>query len=1003
MKYKRTVSWAPNSERYFAQLSVPYDKVGGTLLHLFESVEKPATPYSTIRPACRSVFTELDSAIVTCFEWFPTSSLPLCFAAGTSTGKVVVSSFECFDKEPSAPLSIVLHRAQDNQNGRTCSSLSWNPIKENLVLSAASGGKQKGNTSVHLWDISQTESRHSLSQFLAPGESGESSHQDGHSNVSSVSEELKDFKLRDRIAVVNKETQSYVQDESCYSLSWVYGNGEIAVAGCSRSLRILDIRKPQDEVYKIKTPVQLLSMDPLFETRVVTYSGDQTDSFLRVWDLRKFSQPIMHLSAASQVRSLSWAPSRAGVLSALMGSSSESYILHWLLRSNEEFLELMSQEELAQSSSSRSRNPAGSSAQGDALWVRRMDVGGDDVVSYSWHPHHPGRILTLGADDSHRDFVVHHSASLSFSPNGPLALSSDHILAETGLSEGSVHIGDGNGDICDVMRERAIRGYMLDPDKNFDISCKMGFQDVARAWQLVARMMVKDVAGDPQVGSATIEGQGGHKGQPRDLMFGIAQVLGALPKGKRIEKTMLRSTRDRGAGRATGSTQRAQEDQTKESKSSGESAGSASDLTFAVYLSDARLRILKVCDYDFGTGYDDDGDFAGSEVLEKKVTHMLRKQLFDQAAFTRLLQVDLSSALECLHKGAAFSSSSSEALAASYSMAAMSMAGSIHPQCPVWKRSYLQMMDSCKSPYLRACFQILVKDYESILRSEQISVSDRIAFAARFLSDEELVSAIQRMIEVKVSTGQLDGLVLTGLTKEAIPLLNKFVENTADLQTASLLLCCFSADALQEGSSKEPRQGAGNSSMPVWELWLEEYRDLLDRWQLWEVRAVLDIAIADRVLVARKPPAEVHIACSSCGMPITLALKETSQANGGSRQALDANEHNSPTVCRSCSAELPRCCLCLMPMGCSNVPLSSAEADFPRLLQVISETPTASSSSEVCRPLYSRAELDSWFAWCAQCQHGGHVAHLREWFRLHRECPVSGCQCLCLSYSDYRA
>ena len=27
--------------------------------------------------------------------------------------------------------------------------------QENLVLSAASGGKQKGNTSVHLWDISQ--------------------------------------------------------------------------------------------------------------------------------------------------------------------------------------------------------------------------------------------------------------------------------------------------------------------------------------------------------------------------------------------------------------------------------------------------------------------------------------------------------------------------------------------------------------------------------------------------------------------------------------------------------------------------------------------------------------------------------------------------------------------------------------------------------------------------------------------------------------------------------
>ena len=75
-----------------------------------------------------------------------------------------------------------------------------------------------------------------------------------------------------------------------------------------------------------------------------------------------------------------------------------------------------------------------------------------------------------------------------------------------------------------------------------------------------------------------------------------------------------------------------------------------------VYVSECRRRVLHICEYDFGEAerFDGDMDYEGSEALEKRVTQLARKHQHAQAAFTRLLQGDLSSALECLFKGAGF-------------------------------------------------------------------------------------------------------------------------------------------------------------------------------------------------------------------------------------------------------------------------------------------------------------------------------------------------------------
>jgi hypothetical protein len=63
----------------------------------------------------------------------------------------------------------------------------------------------------------------------------------------------------------------------------------------------------------------------------------------------------------------------------------------------------------------------------------------------------------------------------------------------------------------------------------------------------------------------------------------------------------------------------------------------------------------------------------------------------------------------------------------------------------------------------------------------------------------------------------------------------------ADMQTASLLLCYFSTATWDTAERETP--GKTSVSSPVkapvttpvtWARWLDEYRDMLDRWQMWE-------------------------------------------------------------------------------------------------------------------------------------------------------------------------
>ena len=116
-----------------------------------------------------------------------------------------------------------------------------------------------------------------------------------------------------------------------------------------------------------------------------------------------------------------------------------------------------------------------------------------------------------------------------------------------------------------------------------------------------------------------------------------------------------------------------------------------------------------------------------------------------------------------------------------------------------------------------------------------------------------------------------------------------------------------------------------------------------------------------------------------------------------------------------CRKPLPRCAICLLPMGCLN-PFNQIKREGNSLSSrgnsisnsVVSDAGLANYATARARvnsaqeqrvsedlSELARMPFTEWFTWCIKCKHGGHAHHMVGWFSKHRTCPVSNCNCKC--------
>lgn len=189
----------------------------------------------------------------------------------------------------------------------------------------------------------------------------------------------------------------------------------------------------------------------------------------------------------------------------------------------------------------------------------------------------------------------------------------------------------------------------------------------------------------------------------------------------------------------------------------------------------------------------------------------------------------------------------------------------------------------------------MVQLYAPIVDDRRLSLEDRVAFACTFLPDEAANKWLERTVEHCISTGSIEGLIVTGLSDAGISILQKYVDIYDDVQTVALLVSRV-IDSQNGGSSGSTgsevgaisRSSAGGADMPSKEwVWLHEYRSVLNKWEMFIERAYLDVELGKRY---RRKAAMLAGASSAGGsgkmpqMPTVVKKGPPQKGQGGQSQ-----------------------------------------------------------------------------------------------------------------------
>jgi WD repeat-containing protein mio len=170
-----------------------------------------------------------------------------------------------------------------------------------------------------------------------------------------------------------------------------------------------------------------------------------------------------------------------------------------------------------------------------------------------------------------------------------------------------------------------------------------------------------------------------------------------------------------------------------------------------------------------------------------------------------------------------------------------------------------RLMVRLQDPYFRAMLTLLNSgDWSEVLEEEALPLRERLAIAIQFLDDHALTSFFRSIVKRSCDEGNIEGLIVTGLTPLGLGVLQSYVDHTGDVQTASML-----ASYVCPAKFDDKRV----------HRWLDSYRDLLDGFKLFHHRVRFDVErgqiLKDAVQRGDIPsadwaPPQISIRCNYC-------------------------------------------------------------------------------------------------------------------------------------------
>ncbi|XP_013772701.1 GATOR complex protein MIOS-like [Limulus polyphemus] len=625
-----------------------------------------------------------------------------------------------------------------------------------------------------------------------------------------------------------------------------------------------------------------------------------------IWDIRNFEKPMNVVTESRHVTKLAWCPTRNGVLTSVVRDSSVVKLY-----------------DIQQAS-------LGNDEVEPAIVERCVQPYAQHAISsFSWHPTFENRLLTVTPTGTIRDYTVFDRITLNWSPTSEIVWTHGKKLLQCIDHRDQQY--KSLDDISVKMRRRALLGYGLKTRQlwqNGEIAQEPGLLEL---WTWLDRM--KSLREEGKI-KGFFKGENKYEGV-RSLIFGGDNSQGVWVTSCKSEQIFV-------------------------SWVGLDSKGQIGSSKVPMYHSNERDRALQLCEW----GYDTDG-LSLVPLLEK----LEIDRQYSRAAAIAIFTLKMKRAIQILKKGATANPPVGKDV--NLNVVAMALSGFTQEKNTLWREMCDVLRPQLNDPYLRSMFAFLTSDvdnYDCVLNESGIAVKDRVSFACLYLPDNKLFEYLDRLTTKVIETGDLAGILLTGLNQEGLQLLQRYVDLTGDVQTASLVVL----QAIPSFISQDQQA----------QLWVKSYRDLLDSWRLWHQRALFDVQWC-KVNPSTMPPQQVFVSCNFCGKSVTSYFQQLGQFQGMrtyGRFNFPVGNKSKMTSCPGCRKPLPRCALCLTNMG-TPAGVYWNKGSEQRLDKVENKL----------------TKFSSWFTWCQTCRHGGHAAHLIEWFKDHAECPVTACSCKCMS------
>lgn len=282
-------------------------------------------------------------------------------------------------------------------------------------------------------------------------------------------------------------------------------------------------------------------------------------------------------------------------------------------------------------------------------------------------------------------------------------------------------------------------------------------------------------------------------------------------------------------------------------------------------------------------------------------------------------------------------------------------------------------------PYLRAISTLIATgDWSLIANQRSLPLADRAYVAVRNFHDDQLTKWLNEQVALAKEEGDIEGIVLTGITDNLVDIFARYVEKFRDYQTAILVLSICYPRHIDDIRCR---------------AWRNAYRSLLQRHRFFFQRTKFEVESTKRSKrdgnpMIKPPYRQIALRCVFCDAETSLANQHRGSTGGGSstaasksqqqqqpssametRNPLLATSINAGVSCPNCGRHLPRCVVCLEVVG------------VPR-----SDKPEEKEETKMAGRFPT---------FCLRCEHVLHLDHARQWFSRHVECPVPECRCRC--------